>query len=398
MNTGKRQVLLFTSAFQSGILVNKDGSPFKSGAEFHAERHAEELTRQGWEVTVVTPRFCKSMPSKQITERGYRVQRLNSHFHKLHLAWLLLTDYRQAEIYHVVGEPAYTSILVMIGKLLGKPLILEVTMEGAIFAPLRWSERILHPGRLLGLNLQRRCDRFIAISTRIASVMISQGISERKIVCIHQGIDTRRFLPANSAEKQKIRQQLKLNTQGTIIIFCCRLDFRKGIDLMLAAWEKISRTDEQVRLLIVGGGKPEWVEKASRAVQTSNGRIVYCGEVEDPLPYYQAAEIYAFPSRLEGFPTSLMEAMASGCAPVVTEIGGNEDLVDEVLGTGLRCQPNNVGELAEKIILLLTNPEHRSKISYAAREFVAKNTNHSIQVKKIIAEYELLLASSKNRI
>ena len=124
------------------------------------------------------------------------------------------------------------------------------------------------------------------------------------------------------------------------------------------------------------------------AATVSKGGIRYVGEVEDPLPYYQAADIYAFPSRLEGFPTSLMEAMACGCAPVVTEIGGNEDLVDETQGTGLRCPTDDSNALATQILQLLRDGSQREKISRTARDFVVANTHHSKQVKKLLAKYD----------
>ena len=387
----KRQVLIFTSAFHSGLLVNKDGSPFKSGAEFHAERHAEELTRQGWEVTVITRRYKSAMPSYETTAQGYHIQRLSSYFRNFHLSWLLLATYREASIYHIVGEPSYAPIAVLISKIVKIPSFLEVTMEGAIFENKPWNERILHPWRSFGQSLLRRCNRYIAISTRIKSVLVGQGLSPERVVCIHQGIDVHRFVPANWAEKKEIRASLRLTENARIVLFCCRLDYRKGIDLMLDAWEKIRQEDAGAQLLIVGGGKPEWVEATIAAAAASDHSIVYAGEVEDPCSYYQAADIYAFPSRLEGFPTSLMEAMACGCASVVSEIGGNEDLVDEGRGTGLRCPAGDSAALARQIIRLLRDGSKCETISHAARNFVVENTYHANQVKKLVDEYEHLL-------
>ena len=134
-------------------------------------------------------------------------------------------------------------------------------MEGAIFGSRPWIESILHPWRNWGLHILRGCTRYIAISTRIKSVLVDQGLSAQRVDCIHQGIDVDRFVPAPMAEKEKVRTNLGLSENSRIILFCCRLDYRKGIDVMLDAWRKIGQEEADVQLLVVGGGKPEWVEK-----------------------------------------------------------------------------------------------------------------------------------------
>lgn len=372
----KHHVLLCIKDFRSGIEKNKDGRPFKSGAEFHAERHAQELVRQGHTVTVFAKKRRWHMASYEFLE-GFALHRLFPVIRGLLLIYLLLTKYRQATVLHLLGKPDFAAFAVPVAQRLGIAVSLEITIAGEIFnkkASLKLLERLQE-------KMFRRCDRFIANSHEMVDGLLAGGVPAERIVQHPQGIDIERFSPLDNEQKVKMRQSLGLPENTTLVLFCCRIVQRKGIDLLLAAWQQLGQACEAAQLVIVGGGEGQWIERVLALTQRDK-RVHYHGEVPDPVPYYQACDIYVFPSRQEGLPTSVMEAMGCGLAPVVSAIGGNLDLVSEKVGTGLVCLAEDVDSLADYMEKLIVDKELCSKIGEAARQYAVRQLDR----RRLVAE------------
>lgn len=129
-------------------------------------------------------------------------------------------------------------------------------------------------------------------------------------------------------EESHLLHDVKEN--GTLIGMNCVLLYRKGIDVMLNA---MTLLDDSFRLVIVGDGKEqETFKEMTKALKLEN-RVHFMGRKKDAfrfLPYY---DIYAMPSRSEGFPLVLLEAAACGTKvvasslPVVKECFSEEEVI-----------------------------------------------------------------------
>ena len=94
------------------------------------------------------------------------------------------------------------------------------------------------------------------------------------------------------------------------------------------------------------------------------------------------ADIYIFPSRHEGLPTSLIEAMSSGLPAVVSDIGGCDDLIfdDE---TGYRVPPEDAEGFVEKILKLFNDPALRQKLGDNGADYVRKHCDYNTVIPRL---------------
>ncbi len=140
-----------------------------------------------------------------------------------------------------------------------------------------------------------------------------------KVSILSNGVDTTRFRPLSSDEKSE--QQRQLGIEGKIVfIWCSQNRRKKGLDLVLEAWQQVYRQRTDIVLLVVGAKRNENI-----------GGVIFVGPIpNDELPYYyQCADAYLFPTLChEGFGMSLIEAMHSGCQPIASSIGGVPEVLD----------------------------------------------------------------------
>ena len=159
-----------------------------------------------------------------------------------------------------------------------------------------------------------------------------------------------------------------------VVAYLGRLSDEKGVDLLLAAWAQVSPRHPHWRLHLHGTGDPAQ-ERALRARSHTLGvadTVRWLGWTDDVAGALRGASVLALPSRAEGFPLALLEAMALGvpcaafdCAPGVREIV--RDGVD-----GLLAPPGDVDALARRLETLLADAALRHRLGEAARRGVVE--------------------------
>lgn len=155
-----------------------------------------------------------------------------------------------------------------------------------------------------------------------------------------------------------------------------RLHRQKAYDVLLKAFARIT---PDWRLVLVGEGECRAELEALATSLGISGRVDFAGRVADPAPYYQAAQIFALPSRYEGMPNALLEAMNFGLAPVVSDgsSGPLEMVNDEE--SGLVVGVEDVPALANALSRLIEDEELRLRIGQAARMRAGREEfNHSV--------------------
>jgi glycosyltransferase involved in cell wall biosynthesis len=167
---------------------------------------------------------------------------------------------------------------------------------------------------------------------------------------VRNGVDLKRFRYAGEPDRGAARGLLGLAPGAPLAVCVGRLTRQKGQDVLLAAWPAVRARCPDATLAVVGGGDL----LASLRRQAPSG-VVFTGPVDDARPWYAAADLVVLPSRWEGLPLTLLEALAVGRAVVGSRIPG----IAEVLppGAGAVVAAGDAVALAEAVADRLGDPE-----------------------------------------
>jgi glycosyltransferase involved in cell wall biosynthesis len=178
-------------------------------------------------------------------------------------------------------------------------------------------------GLIEGLLGRLRSDRIIAVSIDEARHLEKTlGISAKRIETIVNGVSTPKLLARDDA-----RVALGLPRDAIVIGFVGRLDFQKGVDrLVHVARTLIERGIHDVVFAVIGPGDFVAASGLSQSYILENVRV--CGAIPDSRRYFSAFDVFALPSRYEGFPYVVLEAMAAGVPVVSTHVSGAAELID----------------------------------------------------------------------
>jgi glycosyltransferase involved in cell wall biosynthesis len=195
-------------------------------------------------------------------------------------------------------------------------------------------------------------DRTITISRAHRALLASRhGLTERGVVVIENGVEDPGERPPRGA--------------GPPSLVCVGgLEPRKGQDVLITAVGRLRKAGRDIRLVLVGDGpsRREWERLAQNEAP---GGVRFVGTVPDAGPYILAADVLAVPSRIEGVPFVVLEALAAGTVPVVSLLPGLDEFVDD--GVGRLVSPGDVVAWEEALGALLSDPGRLSELSRAAR-------------------------------
>ncbi len=350
--------------------------PRIGGITTHIEGLARALEERGHEVVIITKK-AKFNDKKH----GLNVIRVNSIFKTsgvLDLPQISELENRikkfKPDVIH--GHHAFSPLSLLsitIGKKLGiKTVLTNHSIQFLYDYDYLWkpSSYVLFPYR----EYINNADEIIAVS-RAASEFISHFTS-KKVEVIGNGVNVDEFSP-----------EVKI-FDGKSVLFVGRFTYRKGIHVLLEAFQKVRREVKGARLTLVGSGYLSSVLKLLiRALNLSKSvRVIKKAKREELAEIYRTSHVFVLPSLYgESFGIVLLEAMASKTPVVASNDGGIREVVKNGK-TGFLVKRGSAEKLAEKIIELLSDERLSNKISTAAFREVRKYDWKNI-IKKIEAVY-----------
>jgi len=207
----------------------------------------------------------------------------------------------------------------------------------------------------------RRADRLIAVSESTRNDLTRiLGVDRSRIDVIPNGVDER-FTSIEDPELLA-RFRAERGLPERFILSLCTLEPRKNLPILIRAYAE-SRRRGITEALVLGGGVG-WGDLALRRQVEElgiTGSVFLPGFIpgEEQALWYNAATLFAYPSRYEGFGLPVAEAMACGTAVVTS----NRSALPEVVGdAGITVNPDRPDELAEEIFRLLRDDEWRLEL------------------------------------
>jgi len=239
------------------------------------------------------------------------------------------------------------------------------------------------------MALLRAVDRFVVLNSESAAELETAGLGAGRTCLIPNGVDVRRFVPAEPAERTGLRSRLGIPQAVPVALFVGRLERRKGLDILLAAWADLLRRGTPPHLLIAGPGDAAAWGREANALGLRD-RITFLGGREDVADLYRAADLFVFPSRGEGCSNAVLEAMASALPVVLADVAGNREAVREDGKAGWLVPAEDPAALAEAVATLTASPALRRELAASARERVLERFDIDRVGAQYLSLYEAL--------
>jgi glycosyltransferase involved in cell wall biosynthesis len=257
-------------------------------------------------------------------------------------------------------------VCVLLGKLMRLPVF--ATFQGGDYQMGRLE-------RYLRARTVHACaGLIIATRSEAERVRARYDIALTKLARIFNPIDLELW---SAVDRKMARAELGLPLDARVVVWHGRVSMRqKGLDTLLDAWEQVcqERPGQDLRLLLVGTGKD--AEKLARRLAIMQPRnVLWRNEfVHDRAAirrYLSASDVYAFPSRHEGFPVSPLEAMGCGLPIVAADAQGVPDIIEGGEASGGVVVPrDSAAEFAQALGGLLDNESWRRELGKRARRRV----------------------------
>lgn len=240
----------------------------------------------------------------------------------------------------------------------------------------RWSLRRIASRVIRGVGtLVRRlvlgsAHRVICIGTAARDEYASRGVPGDRLDVLPYCCDIDRFAAVPPREVEAVKDRLSLDGK-VVCLFSGQMIERKGVDTVIAAFEKIAPRCPDAVLLLLGDG-PLRPRYEGMIPQWLRGRVSFLGHIpQDDLPaHFAAADLFVFPSRHDGWGVVVNEACAARL-PVITtyQTGAAHDLVEHEK-SGFVFDRDDVDGFATAMQFLIEHPDERNRFGERSRELV----------------------------
>ena len=247
-----------------------------------------------------------------------------------------------------------------------------------------WNRRRRFPAlRMVENVVYARFRRIIAVSELVAASLRRWLPSlASKVVMIPNGVPM-------SAFQQKTWCARDL-TERTVL-FAGRLEYVKGVDILLRAFAKFP---SPTTLLLAGdGAQRETLERLTLDLELSSS-VKFLGFRSDIAALMREADCVVLPSRWEGLPMVMLEAMALGTPVIASAVGGIPEVIEDDI-TGWLVPPEDVDSLAGALLQALTDTEKAQRIAVAAHARIKTDYSVEVLARRTLALYHQLLNNSE---
>jgi glycosyltransferase involved in cell wall biosynthesis len=336
--------------------------PVVGGLEKQAHELAKALLAKGVTVLAVSGRIGPEQPEEECVE-GVAVTRthwaaarwvrfLRSPWGLARVLWTRRHDY---EVVHVHQHSWVGLYVVVLAKLLRKPVLVKLPNVGAFGLPgLR-----RRPFGLIRLRILLWADAIVAMSTESIRELTEVHYPLGRVLRSPNGIRL-----ASPPRPYPLTQD---DCAPCRVVFVGRLSEEKGLDVLLEAWQHLRLVSTRpVSLFLWGDGPLASTLKATSARLGLASRVHFAGQVTEAAAALGTMDIFVLASSAEGNSNAVLEAMAAGLPIVATAVGGTPMQVGPE-GAAFLCPPGDPQALAAALRRLVEDPALRGATGAAMR-------------------------------
>jgi glycosyltransferase involved in cell wall biosynthesis len=228
---------------------------------------------------------------------------------------------------------------------------------------------------------------YIAVSQSTKEqILRHHNVGEERIRVIRNGVDRSAFSPHNGALAQKHFPDL-VNIDSPKVLFLSRVMASKGMYMLMKAIPRILEK-EDAHFIFAGPG-------SKLPPCDCQDHITELGYVDHRLTpsLYALADIFVFPSFYDNFPLTILEAMASGCAVIASNVGGIPEQIEH-LHNGLLVRSGSVVDIVNAVVTLIRDKTSRTDLGHNARRTIDEYFDWKRVADEVTAYYSWVLDES----
>ena len=247
--------------------------------------------------------------------------------------------------------------------------------------------------RLVERTVLRLASAVAANCETLARRLVAEGVAERKVRVLTNGIGTR---VANPEAACRFRMELGIAREAPVVSMLANLhNTRKDFGTFVRAAARIRACRQNVTFVIAGAGDPRDVH-ALAAAHDGDVRLLTPGALADIEPLLSASHALVHTAHSEGLPNAVLEAMAYAVPVVATAVGGTTELVHSGV-TGFSVVPGDAKGIAEHVLRLLANPQGGESVGKRGQAHVRQHYSLERQAEALFRFYAELLREARRR-
>jgi len=296
---------------------------------------------------------------------------------------------RDVDLLYGNNQPSSNQEVLQAGRRIGLPVILHVRKTTHLQA----AERDI---------ANAHAARVICVSESVRRHYLAEGLSAERCLVVANGIDP---ATCHMLDREAARLALGLPEQGFVVGTICSLLPLKCVEQLLEAFARPEVGSDEAtalqggragnallaaadggtpRCVVIGDGpERERLEALARTLGIAD-RCLFAGFRKDAAALLPAFDVFALPSRQEGMPRSVLEAMLAARPTLAADVAGCRDLVRHG-ETGFLYPHGDVGTLAERLRQLAADPALRQRLGEAARAIVLAEYSLAAHVDRVAA-------------
>lgn len=236
----------------------------------------------------------------------------------------------------------------------------------------------------------RGVGKVVCVSDAVRQAILKrENLAPSKVTTILNGVDLEHFRPA-PRPREGVLRQLGIAEGRRVIGTVGRFYPQKGIPYLIQAGMGVVRERPDTVFLMVGEGptRGDMWRKIEALGLAEN--FVLAGPRLDVREMLSAMDLFVMPSLWEGLPIAVLEAMAMGLPCIVTNVGGNPEVVRHGT-TGWVVAPRDPGELQDRVLQLLEDDEQRRRMGEEGRRLVEREFDVRLTTRRYAELYEEMM-------